>query len=323
MGGFLGGLGNFISTAGPIAAQIGGDYEQAQAQGSQQRNQQALSMLALQRQQRQDAIENALKQSQTGEANARIGDIAAQQGLRQYQMEHPKPTDHYSTVPNMFDANGNPIGGVLDTTTGKVAPTGFAGKPLPVPKDPTPHFTAQVITAPDGTQHIARFNTLTGQIDDTGTASKQPRPVGAPKVDPNTKMAQDHYGRAKAASDALDQFGGTVASNGQVSNFIMGHNPFDSTLQQANQAGDEFATLMAPILNKGRTTHVEVDLVRKSYVPSASDSPATIQQKSQARAALLRQYAPQIQAALHSPSPSGSSGDPVLDEFGITPVRKK
>lgn len=321
--GFLSGLASTIGTAGPIAAQIGGDYEQAQAQGSGQRNQQALQMLMLQRQQAAQQIENTLKQSQTGLANARVGDIQAQQDLRQYELQHPKPTDHYSTVPNMFDANGNPIGGVLDTTTGKVAPTGYAGKPLPEQKDPTPHFTAQVITAPDGTQHIARFNTLTGQVEDTGTASKQPKPVGPPKVDPNTKMAQDHYGRAKAASDALDQFGGTVASNGQVSNFIMGHNPFDSMLQQANQAGDEFATLMAPILNKGRTTHVEVDLVRKSYVPSASDSPATIQQKSQARAALLRQYAPQIQAALPPSSPSGSSGDPILDEFGITPVRKQ
>lgn len=321
--GFLSGLASTIGTAGPIAAQIGGDYEQAQAQGSGQRNQQALQMLALQRQQRQQEIENVYKQAETQRANAQVGDIQAQQQLRQYQADHPKPTDHYSTVPNMFDANGNPIGGVLDTTTGKVAPTGFAGKPLPVPKDPTPHFTAQVITAPDGTQHIARFNTLTGQVEDTGTASKQPKPVGAPKADPNTKMAQDHYGRAKAASDALDQFGGTVASNGQVSNFIMGHNPFDATLQQANQAGDEFAALMAPILNKGRTTHVEVDLVRKAYVPSASDSPETIKQKSQARAALLQQYAPQIQAALHSSSPNGSSGDPVLDEFGITPVRKQ
>lgn len=67
---FLGGLGNFIGTAGPIAAQIGGDYEQAQAQGSGQRNQQAMQMLMLQRQQAKDAIENALNVSKTGEQNA-------------------------------------------------------------------------------------------------------------------------------------------------------------------------------------------------------------------------------------------------------------
>lgn len=70
MGGFLSGLGNFVGTAGPIAAQIGGDYEQAQAQGSGQRNQQALQMLALQRQQRAQEIENALNISKTGEQNA-------------------------------------------------------------------------------------------------------------------------------------------------------------------------------------------------------------------------------------------------------------
>lgn len=68
--GFLSGLANTIGTAGPIAAQIGGDYEQAQAQGSGQRNQQALQMLMLQRQQRQQEIENALHVAQTGEAQA-------------------------------------------------------------------------------------------------------------------------------------------------------------------------------------------------------------------------------------------------------------
>lgn len=68
--GFLSGLASTIGTAGPIAAQIGGDYEQAQAQGSSQRNQQALQMLMLQRQQRQQEIENALHVAQTGEAQA-------------------------------------------------------------------------------------------------------------------------------------------------------------------------------------------------------------------------------------------------------------
>lgn len=68
--GFLSGLASTIGTAGPIAAQIGGDYEQAQAQGSGQRNQQALQMLALQRQQVAQQIENALNVSKTGEQNA-------------------------------------------------------------------------------------------------------------------------------------------------------------------------------------------------------------------------------------------------------------
>lgn len=68
--GFLSGLASTIGTAGPIAAQIGGDYAQAEAQGSQQRNQQALQMLALQRQQVAQQIENALNVSKTGEQNA-------------------------------------------------------------------------------------------------------------------------------------------------------------------------------------------------------------------------------------------------------------
>lgn len=67
---FLGGLGSFVGTAGPIAANIGGDYEQAQAQGSQMRNQQAIQMLMMQRQQRAAEIENTLNISKTAEQNA-------------------------------------------------------------------------------------------------------------------------------------------------------------------------------------------------------------------------------------------------------------
>lgn len=70
MGGFLSGLTGAIQTVGPIAANIGGDYAQAQAQGSQLRNQQALQMIMLARQQRQAEIENALNVSKTGEQNA-------------------------------------------------------------------------------------------------------------------------------------------------------------------------------------------------------------------------------------------------------------
>jgi len=67
--GFLGGLANFAQNAGPTA----GAVAQAEAQGSAQRNQQAIQLLMLSRQQRQMEIENALKQSQGVEAQAHAG----------------------------------------------------------------------------------------------------------------------------------------------------------------------------------------------------------------------------------------------------------
>lgn len=145
-----------------------------------------------------------------------------------------------------------------------------------------------------GKPMIERGNKKTGTLEPTGVEGKLP---AGKAVDATTKMANDHYAAAKEASDALDKLGGTIAQRGQIGNFIAGHNPLDSSLQEANQAGDEFAALMAPILNKGRTTAVEVELVRKAYVPLASDNAATVARKSQQRALLLKQYAPQIQAA--------------------------
>lgn len=66
---FLGGLANFAQNAGPTA----GAVTESMAQGSAQRNQQALQLLMFARQQRQMEVENALKQSQGVEAQAHAG----------------------------------------------------------------------------------------------------------------------------------------------------------------------------------------------------------------------------------------------------------
>lgn len=137
--------------------------------------------------------------------------------------------------------------------------------------------------------------------------------------DATHQMAGDHYGRAKKASDALDKFGGTWATNSQVGNWVAGHNPLDSSIQQANQAGEEFATMFAPILNKGRSTHIEIEQVKKSYVPKLGDSPATIQQKSEARADLLKQYAKYVQQADATTPPAEASPavHPLKSKYGL------
>lgn len=66
---FLGGLGNFVQNIGPTA----GAVAEAQAQGSGQRNQQALQMLALQRQQRSAEFENLKNAAEANKSNAEAG----------------------------------------------------------------------------------------------------------------------------------------------------------------------------------------------------------------------------------------------------------
>src|ERR1700744_4265192 len=61
---FLSCLGNFVQNVGPTA----GAVAEAQAQGSAQRNQQALQIIPLQRQQRQAEVDNVLHLAQSVEA---------------------------------------------------------------------------------------------------------------------------------------------------------------------------------------------------------------------------------------------------------------
>lgn len=281
-----------------------GTNENAQAQAAKSDMAAAIQRAQLERQDQQDQITQAV---QAREAQSQV--LKDQLTGAQIKNVGSETTLHERQA-------AQPLAPVLGTPEYLHAESALADarasaeerhrKPEATPKD-------QVIytTDPKTGQPVVSFaNPVTHQV--TQTQVEKRAPVKA--MDATSKMAQDHYGRAKVASDALDKFGGTIASHNQISNAIMGMIP-GTDLQQANQAGEEFVTLMAPILNKGRTTHVEIEQVRKSYVPLASDSKETVAQKAAARKALLQQYAPQINAAQHNSAPA-SGADP-LDKYEL------
>lgn len=72
--GFLSGIGNFVQNVGPTA----GAVAEAQAQGSAQHNQQALQMIALQRQQRSAEFENLKNFAEANKSNAEAGTYTPQ-----------------------------------------------------------------------------------------------------------------------------------------------------------------------------------------------------------------------------------------------------
>ena len=269
------GLLSFLGPAVDVAAHVAGAYETAQSQTAKERTQQAIQILQLQRQQKEQAIKDALMQAQTGYYGARAN-----------ALENPR--DHFAPMQNTFDQNGNPIGAVMDTTTGKVTPTGYAGKPLAQSKEPTPHYSAQVITAADGSQHLARFNTLTGQVEDTGTAAKPPSTKNATKT-PQALQAIAALPSVMSADSTLDKLGPALPGhwgNNPITNWVSGMVHPD--LQQANQASNTFATLVVPTLTRRGLTAGGIQQVIQTYTPVRGDTPQTIAQKSQMRKALIQ-----------------------------------
>jgi len=101
-------------------------------------------------------------------------------------------------------------------------------------------------------------------------------------------QSRSHFPEAASADQALDQLGPTLAKrggNGLLSNGVLGQ--VDPTAQRANQAGEQFVTLVGPMLNNGRMTQQDLDQVRKTYIPQVGDTPGVIKQKSLARKAAL------------------------------------
>lgn len=263
----------------------------AQANAANSGIQAALQRAQIVKQQRDEAIKQAIAQREAQSQGildqlhqAQIGDTNQQMRIRQHDADNPKPVAPVLGSPEYVKAEG-------DVAAAKAKAEAQYRRD---PQAPVPHYAIQTVTGADEKVHLAKVNSLTGDVTELPNLGKQP----GSGTDATHQMAGDHYGRAKKSSDALDKFGATWATNSTAKNWVLGHNPIDSSIQQANQAGEEFATMFAPILNKGRSTHIEIQQVKNSYVPKFGDSPETIQQKSEARADLLRQYAkyaPQVQ----------------------------
>lgn len=85
------GLLDFISTAAPIAANAVGNYEHAQAQGTQQKNQAIVQALQIKRQQEEDALKRAIADRQATSASVEDALRKTQMQKLQYDLDHPKP----------------------------------------------------------------------------------------------------------------------------------------------------------------------------------------------------------------------------------------
>lgn len=266
----MAGLLDFLSPALNAAAATTTAYGEGQDAIARARQAQVIQAIQLRQQQQKDALTAALQRAQ-------LGNLQSETSLRQYQMDHPKPQPIDPLSPQGIAARTQMQHDQIDYSTqhGYHAPQ---------------HDTFQFVQGTDaqGNPIVLSGNTHTGALVPTG---QHGRPVSSGRENVQNQMAQQHYANAVSASDALDRFGTTLQSHGPVMNWIMGHNPLDSNMQAANQAGDEFVTLVAPLLNRGRTTHVEMDAIRRAYVPQAGDNAQVIQQKAAKRKLLLQQFA--------------------------------
>lgn len=178
MAGFLAGL---LSPALTVATQAAGAYEGAEANAATSKQNAVMQAIALQRQQHEQELKDALTRAQTGLAGARTDRI-----------NNPLPE---FDLKDAVDANGKPIIARFDKHTGVATPTGLAGKPFdPVMGSPEwiraqqerakadnifgyhapvqDHFTFPVAMGPDGKPTVFRANTRTGELASTGTPAK-------------------------------------------------------------------------------------------------------------------------------------------------------
>lgn len=287
------GLLDFLSPALNVATGAAGTYENAQAQGAQQKQQQVIQSLMLQRQQKEQALKDALTQSQTKEADARTGDIQSQGQLRQYQLGHPKPEAPIMGSPEWIEAKRQEA--IIGNQYGY--------------HPPAPQDKYQFVQGTDeqGNPIIYSGSTQNGTLTSTG---QHGRPLPA-KNSALQQRVQLHYQPALDADALLDKYGNALpagAGHGTVTNFLTG--AVDPDMQQATQAANEFVTHVGPLVNNGRMTQVDLNQIRHTYIPEVGDRPQLVQQKSQRRKALLQ--------SLHAEtSPNGGgSGTPPISTTG-------
>lgn len=220
----MGLLSGLISTATNAV----GTNENAQANAAKSNMASTLQRAQLQRQDQQDQIAQALQareaQSQAYKdqlVQSQIGDTNQQMRIRQHEADHPPQSFEPVTA---ADGSGNNVVYRFNKKTGQMEPTGVSGKIPTPPRDPVPHFSVTPITLPDGTVHVARVNTLTGEVSDTGQMGKQvaPKQLSASqqkaiatnvtsvstidKALKNLKTHPDATGLTRGRSDYADQF---------------------------------------------------------------------------------------------------------------------
>lgn len=264
-------------------------------------------------------VENMLRTITAGKDSADT-DLAR---ARAFALMNPK--DHYVSVSNMFDTNGNPIGGTLDTTTGDVTPTGFSGKPISptigskewtdaeIAKAkigaqygyhaPVEAYTPTTVTDPKtGQVHVGTLNKLTGQVTDTGVEGKQPAAGGGAAG----QKAKTYVDLMQGAYPTMEKLAGKIRPD-VVAAAVLHPNAGNLALNQDEQ--DYLASarsFLAGVLHQesgARLSHEQLNFGMLRYLPNVGDTPQTIQNKL----ASARQVIQERAQALGGAGPSGGS----------------
>lgn len=265
-------------------------------------------------------VENMIRTITAGKDSADT-DLAR---ARAFALMNPK--DHYVSVSNMFDTNGNPIGGTLDTTTGDVTPTGFSGKPVSptigskewtdaeIAKAkigaqygyhaPVEAYTPTTVTDPKtGQVHVGTLNKLTGRVTDTGVEGKQPAAGGGAAG----QKAKTYVDLMQGAYPTMEKLAGKIRPD-VVAAAVLHPNAGNLALNQDEQ--DYLASarsFLAGVLHQesgARLSHEQLQFGMLRYLPNVGDTPQTIQNKL----ASARQVIQERAQALGGAGPSGGSG---------------
>lgn len=307
-----------------------GAADDARAKAKQNAVVQQIQML---RQQKEDALKQSLGQSTIAKNNAEIGDIGSQQGLRAVQTKKTQyEVDHPTLDPNSQDVLSRKQLLAIDENRQKIKDdTRFGVHPAPTPYEPTPITDP---SNPNATPQVGVFDKRTGKITTSGFG----KPVAAGKGGASG-MGSAIDRRAKSYVDLM------VHSYPQLQNLASQVRPLMITtavkhplanyaLNQAEQTYLQAARdFLAGVLHQesgARLTDSQILFGMQRYFPLAGDSPQTVQDKLHAAQTVMEERKAEYGnvapagggGATQAPS-AQSSGDPVLDEFGIGLVKKK
>lgn len=302
MSGILGGIAN-----------LAGALSQGQDQQNQAKVQSALQQASLVRQQQQDQIAAAVREREANSSllqdrlnQAKIDDTTAQAKQRQYEFDHPKAVAPVLGSPEYLQAET----AIARAKAQADAQYGYHAAPAQHNIDPL---------SPEGIR--ARRELQQGKGGE-GTPAQQ--------------LAGAQYSVAKDAAPGIDDYKPGIVSKmvskiPVVGNTILGWTDHD--YQQLDRDSRQFIESYMHAQGGRRVTQQEYDRLKGIYIPDPGDTPAQLARKAGARQTVLHsihrmagpvgdQVDAEIAGSTPAAAPVAGAVDPVLQEFGITPVRK-
>lgn len=198
------GLLDFLSPALTTATQAAGAYQGAHAQSAKDQQQAVIQKLILQRQQHEQEIKDALTRAQTGEVNARVGDIGSQQALRGVQSQEGQyKLDHPTLDPNSPDVLGRKQQLSIEENQQKIKDEKQYGYHPPV----FGSYEKVDSTDADGNPIVSVLDKHTGSVTPTSTKGK-PLPVksGGAAADRTQAQLETASGQATLADQGMSAY---------------------------------------------------------------------------------------------------------------------